>query len=290
MHVDGVTNMQQRIAQISAQLAALSANANRPVPSSSATTATSGPTSSSTAGTTAGSSSFGSALADAMSVRTTGATGTGPAATGGTVPDPSAAGAALDNPVLSTLTASTLTASTLTTNPLSANPLTSALVPQRPAATTSAVTSAYGTAPAAGPAPAAAAPRTAAPDLSSFGNGRIPAALLEPIGVGDHRLAAPAADGFRAMVSAARRDGVRIGVNDSYRSYEEQVDMARRKGLYSQGGLAAQPGTSDHGWGRSVDLQLDTRALSWMRTHADEYGFSANVPRESWHWTFRAGK
>jgi hypothetical protein len=42
--------------------------------------------------------------------------------------------------------------------------------------------------------------------------------------------------------------GVDIGVTDSYRSYDAQVDVARRKGLYSQGGLAATPGTSDHGW------------------------------------------
>ena len=59
------------------------------------------------------------------------------------------------------------------------------------------------------------------------------------------------------MTEAARRDGVSIGVTDSYRSYGEQVDLARRKGLYSQGGLAAKPGTSDHGWGLSLDLDLE---------------------------------
>jgi hypothetical protein len=80
--------------------------------------------------------------------------------------------------------------------------------------------------------------------------------------------------------------GVDIGVTDSYRSYDAQVDVARRKGLYSQGGLAATPGTSDHGWGMSLDLDLDSRALSWMRANAGRYGFVEDVPREPWHWTF----
>jgi LAS superfamily LD-carboxypeptidase LdcB len=91
------------------------------------------------------------------------------------------------------------------------------------------------------------------------------------------------------MTDAARRDGVTIGVTDSYRSYGEQVDLARRKGLYSQGGLAAKPGTSDHGWGLSLDLDLDGKAQAWMRRHADEYGFDENVPREPWHWTYKPG-
>ena len=123
-------------------------------------------------------------------------------------------------------------------------------------------------------------------DLRAYGNGKIPASALERIGHGEHRLWAPAATAFRRLEAAAERAGVDLGVTDSYRSYAEQVDLARRKGLYSQGGLAARPGTSDHGWGRSLDLRLDNEALSWMREHAEAYGFAANVPRESWHWTY----
>jgi D-alanyl-D-alanine carboxypeptidase len=126
-------------------------------------------------------------------------------------------------------------------------------------------------------------------DLVRYGNGRIPSGALESIGRGNHQLWAPAAESFRAMTDAARRDGVTIGVTDSYRSYGEQVDLARRKGLYSQGGLAAKPGTSDHGWGLSLDLDLDGKAQAWMRRHADEYGFDENVPREPWHWTYKPG-
>jgi D-alanyl-D-alanine carboxypeptidase len=80
---------------------------------------------------------------------------------------------------------------------------------------------------------------------------------------------------------------VKIGISDSYRSYAEQVDVARRKGLYSQGGLAAKPGTSEHGWGMAADLDLNNKAQAWMRVHGKEYGFVENVPREPWHWAYQ---
>jgi D-alanyl-D-alanine carboxypeptidase len=145
-------------------------------------------------------------------------------------------------------------------------------------------------APGAAGTPAAAVRLTAdgvPVDLVKYGNGKIPASALQPLGRGPHRLWAPAAQAFSAMTQAAARDGVSIGVTDSYRSYGEQVDLARRKGLYSQGGLAAKPGTSEHGWGLSLDLDLSSKAQAWMRRHADEYGFAENVPREPWHWTFK---
>ncbi|GAB2675566.1 M15 family metallopeptidase [Thalassiella azotivora] len=123
-------------------------------------------------------------------------------------------------------------------------------------------------------------------ELAAYGNGKVPASALSPIGHGSHRLWAPAAEAFGRMEKAAARDGVTIKVTDSYRSYEAQVDVARRKGLYSEGGLAAKPGTSDHGWGRSLDLDLDSKALSWMRANAKEFGFVEDVPREPWHWTY----
>ena len=78
-----------------------------------------------------------------------------------------------------------------------------------------------------------------------------------------------------------------VGVTDSYRSYDVQVDVVRRKGLYSQGGLGAKPGTSQHGWGMAVDLDLDASAQAWMRTNAARFGFVEDTPREPWHWAFQ---
>lgn len=126
------------------------------------------------------------------------------------------------------------------------------------------------------------------PHFLAHGNGRIPEQLLAPIGHG-HSLEPAAAAAFRQMVADAARDGVAIGVTDSYRPYEDQVSLAARKGLYSEGGLAATPGHSNHGWGLSVDLDLDAGGQDWMRRNAWRYGFVEDVPREPWHWTYRPG-
>ena len=132
----------------------------------------------------------------------------------------------------------------------------------------------------------AARPGRAGSTTGVWANGRIPATALTPIG-GGHRLAAPAAAAFRELAAAARADGVSFSVNDSYRSYEQQVEMVRRKGLYSDGGLAARPGTSQHGLGMAVDLELNGQAQAWMRANGARFGFVEDVPREPWHWTFK---
>jgi hypothetical protein len=124
-------------------------------------------------------------------------------------------------------------------------------------------------------------------ELAGYGNGTIPAEALAPLGIGSHRLYAPAAASFQVMAADAADAGVSIGVTDSYRSYESQVDLAARKGLYRHGGLAAVPGTSNHGWGLALDLDLDADGQAWMDQNAWRYGFVESVPREPWHWEYR---
>jgi LAS superfamily LD-carboxypeptidase LdcB len=124
-------------------------------------------------------------------------------------------------------------------------------------------------------------------ELTKYSNGRIPEGALQPVGNTGHRLWGPAATSLEALMRAAREQGVNIGITDSYRPYAEQVDLAKRKGLYSQGGLAARPGTSDHGWGLAVDLDLDDKGQAWMRANAARFGFQETTPREPWHWAFR---
>ena len=119
------------------------------------------------------------------------------------------------------------------------------------------------------------------------GNGMIPASNLTPIGAG-HKLQASAAAAYMKMVDAAKSEGISWGISDSYRDYNTQVRLAQQKGLYSQGGLAARPGTSNHGWGLATDLKLNPKAQQWMQQHAGEYGFST-IPREPWHWEFKGG-
>jgi hypothetical protein len=164
-----------------------------------------------------------------------------------------------------------------------------------PAATTFADTlaSAVAATKAAAASPAATVPATARLNgdgipvqLAAYGNGKIPKTALDTVGDTGHRLWAPAAASLESLIAAARRDGVTIGITDSYRPFEEQVDLVRRKGLYSQGGLAAKPGTSEHGWGMAVDLDLNAKAQTWMRAHGPRYGFVENTPREPWHWGY----
>lgn len=120
----------------------------------------------------------------------------------------------------------------------------------------------------------------------AFGNGQIPPELLSPVVGTGHRLWPAAARGLEGLLAAAAAEGVTISITDSYRGYEAQVELVTVKGLYSQGGLAAAPGTSDHGWGTAVDLALDGDALAWIRANGATYGFVEDVPRESWHWHF----
>jgi LAS superfamily LD-carboxypeptidase LdcB len=127
-------------------------------------------------------------------------------------------------------------------------------------------------------------------ELAAYGNGKIPSNALEKVGNTGHKLWAPAAEQLTKLIADAKKDGVKIGITDSYRSYAEQVDLARRKGLYSQGGLAAKPGTSEHGWGMAADLDLNSKAQAWMRKNGEKYGFEEDTPREPWHWGFKVNK
>ena len=122
--------------------------------------------------------------------------------------------------------------------------------------------------------------------LEGFGNGQIPLSQLAPIPGTSERMWAPAADAFTHMRADARRQGIDLPVIDAYRPLEDQYRLAEELGLYSEGGWAAKPGTSQHGWGRAIDIELDDEALAWMRENAGRYGFTETVPREPWHWEF----
>lgn len=149
---------------------------------------------------------------------------------------------------------------------------------------------------ATGPVTAPAAPRPPGSygrlvppaELAAHGNGRVPASALAELRTAEgHRLHAPAALQWDRLTTAATADGVTIGITDSYRSLASQEDVARRKGLYKDGGLAAVPGTSAHGWGLAVDVEVDDAGQRWLRANGHRFGFVEDTPREPWHWTFR---
>ncbi len=125
--------------------------------------------------------------------------------------------------------------------------------------------------------------------VAGFGNGQVPRSALTPLSTQPgHKLYAPAAASWNSLVATARSEGIDLKITDSYRDYDEQVDLARRKGLYAEGGLAARPGTSIHGWGMAVDANVnDPRTLQWLKTNGPRFGWVEAVPREPWHWEFR---
>ena len=122
---------------------------------------------------------------------------------------------------------------------------------------------------------------------TSGANGRLDPSSLVPIG-GGHALAPTAARAFAAMRQALLDDvGVDLvdRITDSYRTYAQQAVLAEAKGLYAAGGLAAVPGSSNHGLGLAVDLDVSGAVGGWLHERAAEFGF-ATIPREPWHWEY----
>lgn len=137
-----------------------------------------------------------------------------------------------------------------------------------------------------------ASPPGSMASMGSGGNGRLDSGSLQPVD-GGHKLQPAAAEAYKAMVDAARQEGINWSITDSYRTYDQQVKLAQEKGLYSQGGLAAEPGRSNHGWGTALDLGGGAQAAGskqnqWLQENAGKYGFST-IPREPWHWEYKGG-
>ncbi|MGH4022361.1 MAG: D-alanyl-D-alanine carboxypeptidase family protein [Pseudonocardiaceae bacterium] len=127
-----------------------------------------------------------------------------------------------------------------------------------------------------------------------FPNGLIPTSALCPIGVGSHRLRCDAAQTFGAMNQAFAADfGRPLCVTDSYRTFGQQINLYSRKP-----GLAAVPGTSNHGWGLALDLcggaqSFVTREFAWMAANASSFGWvhppwaaPGRGREEPWHWEY----
>lgn len=124
-----------------------------------------------------------------------------------------------------------------------------------------------------------------------YRNGQIPSNAMRNIG-GGHYLRADAAANFARMNAAFRQAfGRNISITDSYRPIGSQVRLKKQKP-----GLAATPGTSNHGWGLALDLggginRHGTAQNNWMKRYARQFGFhplSGNKGRlEPWHWEFR---
>ena len=132
-----------------------------------------------------------------------------------------------------------------------------------------------------------------------YENGRIPASALCPVPSAPSLLlechAAAAFDQLNTAFRAVFEQD--IGITDGYRSYEEQVACRAEKGS-----LCADPGTSNHGWAKAVDIggccDVNTgsgAAFDWLTANAARFGWvhpgwaqpDGSKP-EPWHWEYGA--
>jgi hypothetical protein len=128
-----------------------------------------------------------------------------------------------------------------------------------------------------------------------YPNGMLSARALCPLwGTSGHMLRADAAAAFNEMSrDYASVFGTPICVTDSYRTFDEQVAVKLAKP-----DLAAQPGSSNHGWALAVDLcdgveSFGTAAHDWLRRNSLRYGWflptwamPGGSKPEPWHWEY----
>jgi hypothetical protein len=137
-------------------------------------------------------------------------------------------------------------------------------------------------------------PGTANPAWGGWGNGQIPAEALCRLGVYSHALRCDAAASYAQLSTAYEAEfGSPLCITDSYRSFGAQVAA-----FYLKPGLAAVPGTSNHGWALAVDLCggvniAGSPQWTWMTANAGRFGFvqpawaaPGGEKPEPWHWEY----
>lgn len=129
-------------------------------------------------------------------------------------------------------------------------------------------------------------------------NGRIPASELCPIPWNPAQMLRCDATAGLAQLNAEYRArfGHDLPVLDSYRSYERQVLLKESWCARGACHMAADPGTSNHGWALALDFTggiaaWDTAEHTWMKQNAPAFNWH-NPPHmqrglgmeEPWHW------
>ncbi|PRZ02485.1 D-alanyl-D-alanine carboxypeptidase-like protein [Isoptericola sp. CG 20/1183] len=148
------------------------------------------------------------------------------------------------------------------------------------------------------PAPAAPDERVPPPGCDPSidpqgSNGRLSTADLCAPWAGAVLLRADAATALAALNDAyVEQFGERMCITDGYRSYDQQVVLKAQKP-----GLAAAPGTSNHGWGLAIDICPESYSgdrWAWLAEHGPAAGWTNPAwarqggagPYEPWHWEF----
>ncbi|MEE4638445.1 MAG: M15 family metallopeptidase [Wenzhouxiangella sp.] len=119
-----------------------------------------------------------------------------------------------------------------------------------------------------------------------------------------------AAKAWKAMRTAANRNGVRLQVVSAYRGLNYQAGIIRNKlekgqNIHRVLSVSAAPGFSEHHSGRALDLKTpgeppleesfgETAAYRWLSANARLFGFRESFGRnnrhglawEPWHWCY----
>lgn len=125
-------------------------------------------------------------------------------------------------------------------------------------------------------------------------NGQVPVSHLCGLPDTGHLLHPDAARDWWRLDSAYEREfGIPMCVTDSYRSYASQAQLYAVKP-----GLAAAPGSSNHGWGVALDLcggveSFSSTQYGWLSQNGARYGWvnpdwarvTGSRP-EPWHWEY----
>ncbi|OKH15098.1 D-alanyl-D-alanine carboxypeptidase [[Limnothrix rosea] IAM M-220] len=130
---------------------------------------------------------------------------------------------------------------------------------------------------------------------------------------GTLKLRPAAAEKYRQMAAAARRDGISLSLISGFRSIEEQkylfftVREQRAQDISQRAEVSAPPRHSEHHTGYAVDIGdanvpgtnlsesfENTAAFRWLESNAARFSFELSFPRgnpqgiayEPWHWRF----
>lgn len=127
-------------------------------------------------------------------------------------------------------------------------------------------------------------------------NGKLSPSELSKIPGGRLASGGPARSWLAMNYYIGRKTGVWLrptGPNSSYRPYVKQVEFYNNY-LAGKGALAARPGTSNHGWGKAVDVPTE-QMQAQIRKYGHKFGWgirggklSSDAPSESWHCTFHS--
>lgn len=118
-------------------------------------------------------------------------------------------------------------------------------------------------------------------------NAQLPDSDLEVIATKNgqiYKLTKEAAQGYKVLKQAASEAGYDLdaALRSAYRDWNKQDDLYKHQSKFP----AAKPGTSNHGWGRAIDISTSSKIYSWMKKNAFKYNWYWFGPDDEIHFTY----